>query len=206
MFPIYEEQRTKLAEATRLAVKTASDTAASQISFAVDRHVEQQAYLVKVTEDYFRIGYLHIEGSQKWTKCGEFANSRSYLGKLAKDMGRQLIVLESEPPRPSTYRDENGWLGDHWYRVSRLSLPNVLFLAPIYAALELVALEPGVAWNETKRPGVMHVTKDNTKSRRSYTLINYTSGAENCTVHPLVTHFIEQAATDPVVRQLLKIT
>ena len=210
MFPIYEEQRTKLAKDMNDSVQMIMSRAKMDVEFAVKRASESNDYLIKVTEDYIRLGYLHNQAPDSWRGCGEFKNARSYVGKLARNMGRPLVVLSTDPPRRAAYptkqnQDGKGW-EQHWYRLSHFSLPNLLYLAPLYAALEMVNINAAHAWHEIKRPGVMHVTKQDNKARRAYTLVNYTSGEENCTPHPLVTHFIEQAATDPVTRQLLKIT
>jgi hypothetical protein len=204
MFPIYEEQRTKLAKDMNDSVQMIMARAKMDVEFAVKRASENNTYLTKVTEDYIRLGYLHSE-YDAWRGCGEFKNARSYVGKLARNMGRPFVVLATDSPRRAAHKDEKGWQ-QHWYRLSHFSLPNLLSLAPIYAALELVNINSAHAWHEMKRPGTMHVTKQDNKARRAYTLVHYTSDEENCTPHPLVTHFIEQAATDPVTRQLLKIT
>lgn len=205
MFPIYEEQRTKLAKDMNDSVQMIMSRAKMDVEFAVKRASENNDYLIKVTEDYIRLGYLHTQDNS-WRGCGDFKNARSYVGKLARNMGRPFVVLATDPPRSSIRQDGAGNIGKHWYRLSHFSLPNLLSLAPLYAALELVNISALHAWNEMKFPGTMHVTKQDNKARRAYTLVHYTSDEENCTPHPLVTHFIEQAATDPVTRQLLKIT
>jgi hypothetical protein len=204
MFPIYEEQRTKLAKDMNDSVQMIMSRAKMDVEFAVKRASENNTYLTKVTEDYIRLGDLHSE-HDAWRGCGEFKNARSYVGKLARNMGRPFVYLSTDPPRVAAYQGGKGW-PKHWYRLSHFSLPNLMSLAPLYAALELVNINPAHAWHEMKRPGTMHVTKQDNKTRRAYTLVYYTSDEENCTPHPLVTHFIEQAATDPVTRQLLKIT
>jgi hypothetical protein len=205
MFPIYEEQRTKLAKDMNDSVQMIMSRAKMDVEFAVKRASENNTYLTKVTEDYIRLGYLHTQ-TDTWRGCGDFQNARSYVGKLARNMGRPFVVLSTDPPRQARYADGGGEYQRHWYCLSHFSLPNLLSLAPIYAALELVNINSAHAWHEIKRPGVMHVTKQDNKARRAYTLVNYTEYEENCTPHPLVMHFIEQAATDPVTRQLLKIT
>ena len=209
MFPIYEEQRTKLAKDMNDSVHMIMARAKMDVEFAVKRASENNDYLIKVTEDYIRLGYLHSE-HDAWRGCGEFKNARSYVGKLARNMGRPLVVLSTDPPRRTVYPTEKTQDGkgfeQHWYRLSHFSLPNLMSLAPLYAALEMVNISSSHAWHEVKRPGTMHVTKQDNKARRAYTLVHYTSDEENCTPHPLVTYFIEQAATDPVTRQLLKIT
>jgi hypothetical protein len=205
MFPIYEEQRTKLAKDMNDSVQMIMTRAKMDVEFAVKCASEGNDYLIKVTENYIRLGYLHSE-HDSWRKCGEFKNARSYVGKLARNMGRPLVVLSTDSPRQARYAEGGGGYQRHWYRLSHFSLPNLMSLAPLYAALELVNINPAHAWHEMKRPGTMHVTKQDNKARRAYTLVHYTEYEENCTPHPLVTHFIEQAATDPVTRQLLKIT
>ena len=205
MFPLYEEQRTKLAKDMNDSVQMIMSRAKMDVEFAVKRASESNDYLIKVTEDYIRLGYLHNQPPDSWRGCGEFKNARSYVGKLARNMGRPFVVLSTDQPRRAAYQDGKGYQ-QHWYCLSHFSLPNLLSLAPIYAALELVNINPAHAWHEMKRPGTMQVTKQDNKARRAYTLVHYTSEEENCTPHTLVTHFIEQAATDPVTRQLLKIT
>lgn len=200
MLKIFQKQRKYLIDDSTKSMQSLAHELQARLSRIQTSHAERFEKLARETELFEHLGYYAsyhrgyvVPDSDLYVwngNCGEFKTTTAYLRRVAKELRRPFITVKFQSSVSPWNR--SNLIGCVRSEVE-IEMPNLVRLAPLYAALELMVSEGMDAV----------VTKYKYTTVRSYWVRGEYVKPPEATpdflppMHPLALNFVENMARDP---------